>query len=226
MAKAKSAIPEGLHSLTPHLMFDDAAGAIEWYKRAFGAQEVGGRAVGPDGKIMHAQIRIGDSAIYLNDVMGGGKSPKALGGSSIGLWIYTQDADALFNRAVAAGAAIAPHMGQMQDQFWGDRCGTVIDPCGARAQIEGSITQGLSAALHERMTIAAGGAADTNFHAYRLLRMHEAPGVIDVHFVDRPDVHVTGLGEPALPVVAPALANALYRATGHRLRELPLDPQG
>ena len=103
-------------------------------------------------------------------------------------------------------------------------CGTVIDPCGARAQIEGSITHGLSAALHERMTIAAGGAADTNFHAYQLLRMHEAPVAIEVHFVDRPDVHVTGLGEPALPVVAPALANALYRATGHRLRELPLDP--
>lgn len=130
MAKAKSAIPQGLHSVTPHLIFDDAAGAIEWYKRAFGAVETG-RAVGPDGKIMHAEIRIGNSALYVNDVMGGGKSAKGLGGSPIGLWIYTEDADALFNRAVTAGATVAPGpMGQMQDQFWGDRCGTLVDPAG------------------------------------------------------------------------------------------------
>jgi isoquinoline 1-oxidoreductase beta subunit len=101
-------------------------------------------------------------------------------------------------------------------------CATVIHPDGARAQIEGAITQGLSAALHERMTIADGGAVDTNFHAYPLLRMHEAPARIEVHFIDRPEAPISGLGEPALPPVAPALANALYRATGHRLRELPL----
>jgi PhnB protein len=130
MAKAKSAIPEGLHSVTPHLIFDDAAAAIEWYKRGFDAQEVS-RAVGPDGKIMHAEIRIGNSVLYLNDTMGGGKSAKVLGGSPIGLWIYTKDADALFNRAVAAGAKVPPGpMGQMQDQFWGDRCGTLMDPAG------------------------------------------------------------------------------------------------
>jgi uncharacterized glyoxalase superfamily protein PhnB len=131
MAKARSAIPEGLHSVTPHLIADDAAGAIEWYKKAFGAEEVGGRALGPDGKIMHAQIRIGSSALYLNDAMGGGKPPKALGGSPVGLWIYVEDADAVFNRALAAGATVAPgEMGRMQDQFWGDRCGTLIDPQG------------------------------------------------------------------------------------------------
>ena len=101
-------------------------------------------------------------------------------------------------------------------------CGTVIHPSGARAQIEGAVTQGLSAALYERMAIDGGRAMDTNFHSYRLLRFHEAPARIDVHFVDRPGVRVTGLGEPALPPVAPALANALYRATGRRLRELPL----
>lgn len=130
MAQAKSAIPEGLHSVTPHLVFDDAAAAIDWYKRGFGAEEVS-RAVGPDGKIMHAEIRIGNSALYMNDAMGGGKSPNALGGSPIGLWIYTQDADALFNRALAAGAKVGPGpMGQMQDQFWGDRCGTLVDPSG------------------------------------------------------------------------------------------------
>jgi PhnB protein len=130
MAKAKSAIPQGLHSVTPHLIFDKAAEAIDWYKRAFGADEVS-RAVGPDGKIMHAEIRIGNSIVYLNDAMGGGKSPTAFGGSPIGLWIYTEDVDAVFNRAVGAGATIAPGpMGALQDQFWGDRCGTLIDPAG------------------------------------------------------------------------------------------------
>src|SRR5215217_2346291 len=130
MAKAKSAIPQGLHSVTPHLIMDDAAAAIEWYKRGLGAEEVG-RANGPDGKIMHAEIRIGNSHIYLNDSMGGGKGPKAIGGSPVGFWIYVEDADALFNRAIAAGATVGPPpMGQMQDQFWGDRCGTLVDPAG------------------------------------------------------------------------------------------------
>ena len=130
MAKAKSAVPQGLHSVTPHLILEDAASAIEFYKRGLGAEEVS-RSVGPDGKIMHAEIRIGNSVIYANDAMGGGKGPKTLGGSPIGLWIYTEDADALFDRALAAGATVAPGpMGQMQDQFWGDRCGTLIDPAG------------------------------------------------------------------------------------------------
>ena len=130
MAKSKSAIPQGLHSVTPHLILDDTAKAIDFYKRAFGAEEIS-RAVGPDGKIMHAEIKIGNSILYANDPMGGGKSAKDLGGSPIGLWIYTENVDALFNRAVAAGAQVAPGpMGQLQDQFWGDRCGTVIDPAG------------------------------------------------------------------------------------------------
>jgi isoquinoline 1-oxidoreductase beta subunit len=101
-------------------------------------------------------------------------------------------------------------------------CGTVIHPGGARAQIEGAVTQGLSAALHERITISAGRVVETNFHDYPLLRFHQAPAAIDVHFIERADVQVTGLGEPALPPVAPALANAIFRITGHRLRELPL----
>jgi PhnB protein len=130
MAKAKSPVPQGLHTVTPHLILDDAATAIDWYKRGFGADEIS-RSAGPDGKIMHAEIRIGNSHLYLNDAMGGGKGPKALGGSPIGLWLYVDDADALFNRAVSAGATVAPGpMGQMQDQFWGDRSGTLIDPAG------------------------------------------------------------------------------------------------
>jgi PhnB protein len=130
MAKAKSAVPQGLHTVTPHLILDNAAPAIDWYKRALGAEEVS-RAVGPDGKIMHAQLRIGNSQFFANDAMGGGKGPKSLGGSPIGLWIYVDDADALFKRALQAGGTVAPGpMGQMQDQFWGDRCGTLIDPAG------------------------------------------------------------------------------------------------
>ena len=130
MAKAKSAVPEGLHTLTPHLILDDAARAIDWYKKALGAVEVS-RSPGPDGKIMHAQIRIGDSAIYLNDEMGGGKSAKARGGSPMSLWVYVEDADALFDRAVAAGGTVPEGpMGQIADQFWGDRAGSIVDPHG------------------------------------------------------------------------------------------------
>jgi PhnB protein len=130
MAKAKSPIPEGLHSVTPHLILDHAAPAIEWYKKALGAEELD-RAEGPDGKIMHARLKIGTSQFFVNDVMGGSRGPKAFGGSPTSFWIYVADADALFSRAVSAGGTVAPGpMGQMQDQFWGDRCGSVIDPAG------------------------------------------------------------------------------------------------
>ena len=130
MAKAKKAVPEGHHTVTPHLIMDNAAKALDWYKKALGAQEVA-RAAGPDGKIMHAEIRIGDSLIMLNDEMGGAKSAKAFGGSPASLWVYVDDCDALFNRAVAAGAKVPPGpMGAMADQFWGDRAGTLTDPHG------------------------------------------------------------------------------------------------
>jgi PhnB protein len=128
MAKAKSAIPEGYHSVTPQLTLDKAAEAIEWYKKAFGAEEKG-RAVGPDGKIMHADLRIGNSPVMVNDDMMGG--PKAAPNTRASFWIYVEDCDAVYNRAVAAGARVAPGpMGAIQDQFWGDRTGTVIDPQG------------------------------------------------------------------------------------------------
>src|SRR5579871_211494 len=131
MAKAQSAIPAGFHTVTPHLILDNAAEAIEWYKRALGADEVAPRAYGPDGKIMHAEIRIGNSILMLNDAMGGGRSAATLGGSPIGLWVYVDDCDALYRRAVAAGAQVPPGpMGALGDQFWGDRTGTVIDPYG------------------------------------------------------------------------------------------------
>jgi PhnB protein len=132
MARARNAVPAGHHTITPQLTLDNAVQAIDWYKKALGAEEVE-RAVGPDGKVMRAEIRVGDSLIMLHDVMMGGKGPKGLGGSPASLWVYVQDCDALFNRAVAAGAVVPPGpMGQMADQFWGDRCGTFTDPHGYR----------------------------------------------------------------------------------------------
>jgi PhnB protein len=132
MTNAKSAVPAGHHTITPQLTLDNAAQAIDWYKKALGAEEVS-RAIGPDGKIMHAELRIGDSPIMLNDAMMGGKGPKSMGGSPASLWVYVPDCDALFNRAVAAGAQVPPGpMGQVADQFWGDRCGMFTDPHGYR----------------------------------------------------------------------------------------------
>jgi PhnB protein len=130
MAKAKKPVPEGFHTVTPSLTFDNAAPAIEWYKKALGAEEVS-RHVGADGKIMHAELRIGDSRIMLNDAMMGGKGPLALGGSPVSMWIYVENCDALFDRAIAAGGQVYKGgMGRMQDQFWGDRSGTFTDPHG------------------------------------------------------------------------------------------------
>jgi PhnB protein len=130
MAKAKNPIPEGFHTVTPQLTLDNAAQAIDWYKKALGAEEIS-RAVGPDGKIMHAELRLGNSKFMVNDGMMGGKGPHAFGGSPASLWVYVDDCDALFNRAVAAGAKTQQGpMGKMADQFWGDRAGMIIDPAG------------------------------------------------------------------------------------------------
>jgi len=126
MAPAKTPIPQGFRTVTAALTLDDAAAAIEWYKRAFGAHEVS-RSLGPDGKIMHADITIGDSHIMLNDAMMGMKGPKGYGGSPATLWLYVEDSDALYKRAIEAGATEQVPMG---DQFWGDRAGALVDPAG------------------------------------------------------------------------------------------------
>ena len=97
MAKAKSGVPAGLHTVTPHLIMNDTSSALDWYAKALGA-EVLSKSPGPDGRIMHAEMRIGSSHIYLNDEMGGGRSLKTLGGSPVSLWIYVDDCDSLFNR--------------------------------------------------------------------------------------------------------------------------------
>ena len=126
MATAKNAIPEGHYTLTPIVTYNDCAAAIDFYKVGLGATEVS-RAVGPDGKIMHAEFRVGDSRIMAMDAMMGGKGPKGLGGSPVAMWVYAENCDALFNRAVSAGASVVR---PVEDQFWGDRCGTFKDPHG------------------------------------------------------------------------------------------------
>jgi PhnB protein len=128
MSSAVKRIPEGYHSITPALVCSNANAAIEFYKKVFGATEKGGRALGPDGKVMHAELKIGDSIIFVNDTMGPasalGSEPKI---HPLQLHLYVEDADAVFNRAVAAGArAEMP----LQDMFWGDRYGKVVDPFG------------------------------------------------------------------------------------------------
>lgn len=128
MAKAKSAIPSGYHTVTPSLTLDDAAASIAWYKQALGAEELA-RSLGSDGKIMHAEIQVGDSRIMLSDPVMGGKGPKGYGGSPAGLFLFVLDCDAFFNRAVAAGATVVMPVG---DMFWGDRFGAVLDPFGYR----------------------------------------------------------------------------------------------
>ena len=126
MAKAAKPVPEGLHTITPHLVLDDAASMLDWYKKALGAEELH-RSAGPDGKIMHAELKIGDSHFYANDVMPGAKGPKELGGSPAAMWLYVDNSDALFNRATGAGAKVQM---PLADQFWGDRAGAVADPAG------------------------------------------------------------------------------------------------
>lgn len=121
-------IPPGMHTVTPYLTVRDAATAIDFYKRAFGAKERD-RMTAPDGKIMHAAIQIGDSHLFLSDEFPGAdtKSPLALGSSSVTLHLYFRKVDAAFARATAAGAraTMAP-----ADMFWGDRFAKVVDPFG------------------------------------------------------------------------------------------------
>ena len=126
MAPAKRPVPEGYHTVTPVLTFDDCNAALDWYGKALGAVEIS-RSLGPDGKIMHAEFRIGDSNLMAHDAMMGGKGPGGFGGSPVALWAFVENCDALFNRAVAAGATV---IRPLEDQFWGDRCGTLKDPHG------------------------------------------------------------------------------------------------
>ena len=121
-------IPDGFHTITPHLIIKGAAEAIEFYKKAFGAEEIM-RMPSPDGKLMHAEIKIGDSRLMLADEFPdwGKVGPQSIGGSPVVVHLYVKDCDAAFNQAVEAGAK--PTM-PPADMFWGDRYGALEDPYG------------------------------------------------------------------------------------------------
>jgi PhnB protein len=127
-------VPDGYHTLTPYLVVRDAVRAIEFYQQAFGAVVRGGVAKGPDGKVMHAELQIGDSVIMLSDENPEfcSLSPQSIGDSSIGLHIYLDGVDAAFERAVKAGAHVEM---PVMDQFWGDRYGKLKDPFGHKWSI-------------------------------------------------------------------------------------------
>ncbi|HEY1251336.1 MAG TPA: VOC family protein [Thermoanaerobaculia bacterium] len=128
MAGNVKPIPEGYHRVTPYLIVKGAADAIEYYKAVFGANELM-RFPGPDGKIGHAEIKIGDTTIMLADEVPemGHKSPRTLGGTPISLLIYVESVDRTVDRAVAAGAKLVR---PVEDQFYGDRTGGIVDPFG------------------------------------------------------------------------------------------------
>src|SRR5580765_6520952 len=128
MAKKAQAIPKGYHTVTPSRMVAGAAQAIDFYKTALGGEELM-RFPGPDGRIMHAEIKIGDSVIMLGDEMPeqGARGPKTFGGTPVSFFVYGEGVDAAWKRAVDAGAKpIMP----LIDQFWGDRTGCLEDPFG------------------------------------------------------------------------------------------------
>jgi len=127
------AVPKGYHTITPYMTVRDAARAIEFYKQAFGAKEKGVMK-GPEGKVMHAELVIGDSTIMLADEFPefGSLSPQSIGGSGTGLHIYIEDVDSAFDRAVQAGATVEM---PVADMFWGDRYGKLRDPFGHKWSI-------------------------------------------------------------------------------------------
>ena len=126
-------VPEGYHTVTPYLAVDDASAAIDFYERAFGAKERV-RMLGPDGKIGHAELEIGDSHVMLSDPFPQftPRPPKELGGTSVGVFVYVDNVDELVQQAVDAGATL---MMEPDDMFWGDRFGSVMDPFGHSWQI-------------------------------------------------------------------------------------------
>ena len=132
MAKAR-AIPKGYRSITPNLVFRDASRAIDYYKKVFGATETV-RMPGPGGKVLHAELKIGDSLIFVNDTIrdlpaGAAETPAY---SPVSLHLYVKDADSVFKRAVEEGAQVKM---PLQDMFWGDRYGQITDPFGQQWSI-------------------------------------------------------------------------------------------
>lgn len=154
MAKVNP-IPEGYHSVTPYLSIKGAAKAIDYYKQVFGATELF-RMAAPDGKIGHAEIKIGNSPIMVADEFPEMEfvSPQTLGGSPIGLMIYVDDVDTMFNKAISAGAT---QVKPLQDQFYGDRSGTLKDPFGHVWTVATHVEDVAPEELQKRAAAAHGG---------------------------------------------------------------------
>lgn len=142
-------IPDGYHTVTPYLIVKGAAEAIEFYKRVFNASELF-RVPGPNGALMHAEIKIGDSIIMLADEFPqmDALGPKSIGGSPVGLMLYLPNVDEVFHRAIAAGAK---ELRPLQNQFYGDRSGTVEDPFGHKWTISTHIEDVSSEEIERRM---------------------------------------------------------------------------
>ena len=149
MTDAVKPIPEGYHAVTPYLIIKDAAEAIEFYKTAFGAQELVRMSM-PDGKIGHAEIKIGDSILMLGEEVEemGFRSPQALGGCPVGFVIYIEDVDTEFQRALDAGATVSR---PLENKFYGDRMGSVRDPFGYEWSLGTHIEDVTPEEMHKRM---------------------------------------------------------------------------
>ncbi|MBS0207375.1 MAG: VOC family protein [Planctomycetes bacterium] len=143
------AIPAGYETITPYLVVDNAAAAIDFYKRAFGATEKL-RLNGPNGCVGHAELKIGQSNVMLADESPqmGARSPKSIGGSPVGLLLYVEDVDAAYNQAIAAGAKVER---PVQDMFYGDRSGCLVDPFGHKWSLSTHIEDVAPDELKRRM---------------------------------------------------------------------------
>jgi PhnB protein len=150
------AIPDGMHSVTPHLICANASAAIEFYKKAFDATETS-RLPGPGGRLMHAGLRIGDSAVMLVDEMPehGALGPKSLKGSPVAIHLYVENVDATAAQAVAAGARLTM---PVTDMFWGDRYGQLEDPFGHRWSIATHLRDVTPAEMQQAMQAMCSGA--------------------------------------------------------------------
>jgi uncharacterized glyoxalase superfamily protein PhnB len=124
------AVPAGFHTVTPYLAIEGASRAVEFYKKAFGAKQLALQAT-PDGKVIHARLRIGDSIVMMSDVFPGSeaKAPTMVGTSTVTMHIYSKDIDRLWRQAVAAGARVVM---PLDNQYWGERYGQLVDPFGHR----------------------------------------------------------------------------------------------
>jgi len=156
MAGQVKPVPDGYHTVTPHLIVNDGAAALEFYKKAFGAVELF-RMTRPDGRIGHAEIKIGDSPVMLADEHPemGALSPQSVGGSPVSIYLYVADVDAMFNQAVAAGASVVR---PLQNQFYGDRTGGVKDPFGYQWYIATHVEDVSPEELQRRAAGQHGGA--------------------------------------------------------------------